>query len=79
MSRASWRERIAASPDIHHGDPCIKGTRVAVATIVGCLADGMTADEILKEYPQLSEGDITAALAYAAEVLHQEILLPLAR
>jgi uncharacterized protein (DUF433 family) len=45
--------------------------------IVGSLADGLTADQIVAEYPQLTPSDILAALAYAAEVLHQESLLPL--
>ncbi len=45
--------------------------------IVGSLADGMSFDQILSEYPQLSLDDLRCALAYAAEVLHQESLLPL--
>jgi uncharacterized protein (DUF433 family) len=45
--------------------------------IIGSLADGMSDEEILREYPQLSLEDIRAALEYAAEVLHQEILIPL--
>jgi uncharacterized protein (DUF433 family) len=72
-----WQERIAIDPEIHHGDPCVKGTRLPVATIVASLADGMTFDEIRGEYPQLVDADIYAALAYAAEVLRQEIVFPL--
>jgi uncharacterized protein (DUF433 family) len=53
-------------PDLHHGDPCIKGTRIPVAMIVGSLADGMTAEEIREAYSQLTDEDIRAALAYAA-------------
>jgi uncharacterized protein (DUF433 family) len=45
--------------------------------IVGSLADGMTHGEILEAYPQLTTDDIYAALAYAAEVMHQEIVYPL--
>jgi uncharacterized protein (DUF433 family) len=45
--------------------------------IVGSLADGLTIEQIVAEYPQLAPEDIAAALAYAAEVLHQESLLPL--
>ena len=77
MARVNWRERVVIDPDIHHGEPCIRGTRVPVAMIVGSLADGMSFEEILREYPQLSEEDIRAALAYAAEVLEDEILVPL--
>jgi len=72
-----WQDRIIVDQDIHHGDPCIKGTRIPVGILLGSLADGMTLDQILENYPQLNEADIYAALAYAAEVLRQEILLPL--
>ena len=75
--RRRWQDRIAIDPDIHHGDPCIKGTRIPVAMVVGSLADGMTFDDIRRDYPQLSDDDLYAALAYAAEVLRQEIVYPL--
>ena len=78
MARTLWKERIAADPEVHHGDPCIKGSRVPVAVILGSLADGMSAEQILREYPQLSHQDILAALEYAAEVIHQEVIIPLA-
>ncbi len=78
MTRIKWQDRVEVSPERRHGDPCIKGTRVPVATIVGSLADGMTAAEIRAEYPQLAADDIRAALAYAAEVMRQELVLPLA-
>ncbi|MCL5105010.1 MAG: DUF433 domain-containing protein [Armatimonadetes bacterium] len=78
MGRTQWQDRIVADPEIHHGVPCVKGTRIPVSIIVGSLADGMNAEEILQEYSQLTEEDIAAALAYAAEVLRQEIILPLA-
>ena len=77
MGRVRWQERIVIAEDLHHGDPCIKGTRIPVAMIVASLADGMTSDEILEEYPQLTDLDIRAALAYAADVIHQDILAPL--
>lgn len=73
-----WQDQIVIEPDLHHGDPCIKGTRIPVAMIVGSLADGMTFQEILEAYPQLIEDNIYAALAYAAEIMRQEIYLPLA-
>ena len=78
MARIRWQDRVVVLPDLHHGDPCIKGSRIPVAVIVGSLADGMTAAEIRSEYPQLTDEDIHAALAYAAEVLRQEVVLPLA-
>ncbi len=77
MTYARWQERIVVEPDLHHGDPCIKGTRIPVAMIMGSLADGMTAEQIKEAYPQLSLDDIRAALAYAAEVVHRDLLVPL--
>ena len=78
MSRIDWKEHITVDSNLHHGDPCIKGTRIPVAIIVGSLADGMTTGEILEAYPQLSLVAIQAALAYAADVMHREYLLPFA-
>jgi uncharacterized protein (DUF433 family) len=69
MARVKWQERIIIAPDLHHGDPCIKGTRIPVSMIVGSLAEGMTSREIREEYPQLVNEDIRAALAYSAESL----------
>jgi uncharacterized protein (DUF433 family) len=76
--RINWHKFITIDPDIHHGEPCIKGTRVPVSIIVGSIADGMTFDEILDAYPQLKRESIQAALAYAAEVVRQDVILPLA-
>ena len=77
MDRIRWQDRIAISPDLHHGEPCIRGTRIPVATILGSLADDMSYAEIQRAYPQLKNEDIRAALAYAAETLHSEVLVPL--
>ncbi len=78
MSRIDWQGRIEINPELHHGDPCIKGTRIPVTIIIGSLADGMTPAEILSAYPQLTEADVQAALSYAAEVMRREVLMPLA-
>lgn len=78
MRRINWKEHIVVDPDLHQGDPCIRGTRIPVATIVGSLADGMTSDEIIAAYPQLSVIEVQAALAYAADVMRQEVLVPFA-
>lgn len=75
--RTDWRERVEIRENLHHGDPCIRGTRVPVRTIVGSLADGMSTEEIREAYPQLTPEDVSAALAYAAEVLREEVVLPL--
>lgn len=75
--RADWRLRVEVDPDLHHGDPCIRGTRIPVRTVIGSLADGMSVEQIREAYPQLTADDVQAALAYAAEVLKDEVLLPL--
>jgi len=77
MTRIKWQDWIVIEPDLHHGDPCIKGTRIPVTMIIGSLADGMLPEEIQQAYPQLSLDAIRAALAYAADVLHRDILMPL--
>lgn len=63
--------------DIRGGEPCIKGTRIPVSVIVGSLT-GLTRDEILKQYPQLTEDDISAALMYASESVSHESVYALA-
>jgi len=77
MDRVTWKDRIVIDPEIHHGEPCIKGTRVPARMIVGSLADGFSVEQVLEEYPQLTAEDVYSVLSYAAEVLHQESLLPL--
>jgi len=62
----SLLDRISVDPNICHGTPCIKGTRIPVSVILDNLAEGITREEILKSYPALQPEDIDAALAYAA-------------
>jgi uncharacterized protein (DUF433 family) len=63
----NWRDRISIDPTIHHGKPCIKGTRVPVSVIVESIADGDTTEQIIQSWPQLTPADITAALKFAAK------------
>ena len=60
--------RISVDPNICFGKPCIRGTRIWVSLILDFLASGMTIKEIIEEYPQLTEDDIRAAIAYGAEM-----------
>ncbi len=71
-------ERITVEPDKMGGVPCIRGLRIPVATVVGMIAEGMTAEEILADYPDLEADDIRQALEYAAEAV-RERELPLRR
>jgi uncharacterized protein (DUF433 family) len=59
-------ERITHDPRIMGGKPCIRGMRVTVGMVVGMLAAGHSAEELLRLYPYLEAGDIPAALQYAA-------------
>ncbi|MBT9139892.1 MAG: hypothetical protein DDT30_00464 [Dehalococcoidia bacterium] len=67
----NWKERISIDPNVCHGKPCIKGTRIWVSLIVDNLAAGSTEEEILEAYPSLSREDIRVALAFAAEVTRE--------
>ncbi len=67
-----WRERIVTNPDILVGKPSVKGTRLSVELILGWLAQGWTIEMLLENYPTLSREDVLAALAFAAELLHEE-------
>ena len=71
-----WRNRITMDPAIHHGDPVITGTRVAVSAIVGSIADGDSVDQLLASYPQLQREDIHAALRFAAEAVSRVDFMP---
>lgn len=61
-------QRISVDPSICFGKPCIRGTRIWVSLILDLLVDGMSFDQIIAEYPQLTEEDIRAAVAYGAEM-----------
>jgi uncharacterized protein (DUF433 family) len=67
MTMGDYRDRIVLDPAIRSGKPVIRGTRIAVADILDYLAGGMTAAEILADFPDLHEEDIRAALAFAAD------------
>lgn len=61
----SHLDRITLDPEVMGGKPCIRGLRLTVGTILGLLAAGRSAEEILQAYPYLEPEDIRAALAYA--------------
>ena len=69
-------DRIVIDPEIQHGKPVIRGTRVPITRIVAGLAGGMTKEEIIQEY-EVTEEDISAALHYAAELIDSEEFHPL--
>lgn len=72
-----WRQYLTRDPQICHGQLCAKGTRVFVTNILDSLAEGATREEILRSLPSLKPEHIDAAIAYAAELAHEESILPL--
>ncbi|HZF07403.1 MAG TPA: DUF433 domain-containing protein [Thermoanaerobaculia bacterium] len=73
-----WRERVQSNPEVCHGKPCIRGTRIMVSVILDNLAEGLSAEEIVDDYPPLGLEDVRAAMAYAAALAREEELVPLA-
>lgn len=73
----NWEERVATDPKVCHGKPCIRGTRVMVSVVLDNLAEGLSAAEIVEEYPPLTLEDVQAAVGYAADLAREEELVPL--
>ncbi len=73
----NWQERIKIDPQICHGKPCIKNTRIMVSVILDNLAEGLNPEEIVANYSPLTIEDVKAAIAYAANLVREEELLPL--
>jgi uncharacterized protein (DUF433 family) len=69
--------RIEIRRDICHGKPCIRGTRIMVANVLSLLAGGYDVARLLRNYPELTEDDVLAALEYAGDVVRdEEVLVP---
>lgn len=66
-----YSEIIIIDRNIRFGKPCIRGMRITVFDILGWLASGMTSDEIVNDYPELTKEDIQTALSYAADREHK--------
>jgi uncharacterized protein (DUF433 family) len=66
MPQIDYKNYIEVNPDIRFGKPVIKGTRITVYDVLQWLASGMTHKQIIEDFPQLSEEQILACLAYAA-------------
>jgi uncharacterized protein (DUF433 family) len=63
-----WKNHIESDPNILHGKPCFRNSRIPVSLILGYLATGATADTIVLQFPDLSPGDVSAALEYARDL-----------
>lgn len=62
-----FRDRIIIDPEIRFGKPCVRGTRITVGDVLSYLASGMSEQQLLADFPQLTNEDIRACLAFAAE------------
>ena len=67
-------ERISVNPNVCHGQPCIKGTRIMVWLILAYLANGDSIEDVLQAYPQLTREDVLESLTYAAEVTRERVV-----
>lgn len=78
-TREELLNRISINPNICFGKPCIRGHRIWVSLILDLLAGGMTAEEILEDYPGVTIEDVQACIAYGAEMARERYVdIPLA-
>ena len=75
MTRDQLLDRIVTDPAICHGKPCVRGRRIWVSLILDLLADGITIEQVLEQYPGLDVDDIRACMAYAAEMTRERIVV----
>ncbi len=73
---AAWSAHITSDPAILGGKPVVRGTRLAVDFVLSLFASGWTQEQVLENYPSLTAEASKAVFAYAADVLHEEVILP---
>jgi uncharacterized protein (DUF433 family) len=73
-----YRKIITLDPRKRGGKPCVRGLRITVYEVLDYLASGMSQEEILKDFPDLTAEDIRACLAFAADREHRLVFLPAA-
>ena len=76
MTPIDYTSIITIAPDKRSGKPCIRGTRMSVTDVLEYLAGGMTQEELLTEFPDLTAEDIRACLAFAADRERKLATLP---
>ena len=72
-----WKEHLKSDPQVCGGQLCAAGTRIPVTVILDSFAEGASREQILDSYPSLQPAHLDAALAYAAELAREEMLVPL--
>lgn len=73
MSQVRWQDRIVSTPDVLRGKPRLKNTRIPVSLVLGYLAAGSTAEQIIAEFPDLTQEDVSACLSYARDLSEFEV------
>lgn len=73
---AAWSAHITSDPQILGGKPVVRGTRLAVDLLLELFGAGWTQAQVLENYPGLTDESLKAVFAYAAEVLREEVILP---
>jgi len=69
-----WQEHIHSNPGTLNGKPIVKGTRLSIDFILGLFAEGWSRDQVLKNYPNLSDASLKAVFAYTAESMRDNLL-----
>jgi len=69
-----WRLRVSTDPAVCHGQACIRGTRIPVSVVLDNLAAGLLPQQIVDSYPSLTLEDVSAAVAYGAELARERIV-----
>jgi len=72
MQNSEIFERISSDPEICHGKPCIRGTRIPVYLLVSLVAEGEEPESIINDYPSVTHDDIKTAVRYAAKLCEYE-------
>jgi len=73
MAAEGVRNRITTDAAVCGGSPCIRDTRIPVSVVLDGLAEGLSSEQLIDHYPQLTREDIQAALAYAAELSRESV------
>lgn len=80
MNRRNLLQRISIDPAVCFGKPCVRGTRIWVSLVLDLLADGLTPEKVLDQYPGLKPADIQACIAYGAEMARERFVdIPIVR
>jgi uncharacterized protein (DUF433 family) len=69
-----WRSRISTDSSIFHGQACIRGTRIPVSVLLDNLAAGLAPQQIVESYPTVTLDDVSAAVAYGAELARERVI-----